>query len=795
MPPAPRFRAGLIMAVMLALGPAAMAGESDDLIYADGFEGFALLGGSISGRVVFDPDADGVLDDGSPVVAADVYLDENYNGRFDEGEPVDLTDAEGRYRFAGIGAGVWHVRQALPAPNIQTVPAGAVAPAYDRLPDEVVEYVHAPPGAGNFDVPYGRMASDFPPNWGASAQNTNAEIVDSVDLVLKPIGVRDRAFGSAPTRGTELLTLPQDASILLRFDEPIIDGPGVDLVLYSYSGGSAGEQAAVRIGSAPDDLDPVGLFEQDNGTLALDLAEFGILGTVQYVEVTGLDLLGSWFGFEFVGAEALNFAAADPDAHIVVVTPDEFVFEDLDFGRFARDLPPTLTLGVEDNQPGTPELRAGESVRLQVYAQDDLGIAALTVTANGDPVSLDGDNAADIDLVLPGLLVVDASTTDTGGQITSRQTQLYIVNTDGSTPFDPGVAGQTSRSDATAPRARILSPSPGASTGGDIDILGQISGTPAPTAWALEYAPVDLIDPYDLAASDPDYVEIAADAAPVASGVLGIAPLSTLPDGIYFLRLTAENSLGQFAWFGQVLAKNVPESTLRPVITITSPAPEATVSVTVDIEGTIESQRPLVDWFVEYAPIDEVDLNNLGSNQPDWTRIGEGTAPVTASAVLANFDGTLLNNGRYVVRIVARNDIGLGRVEALVLDVTGDTKFGRNRLEFDDIELELDGFPLRMTRVYDSLRANRDGELGFGWSLGLVDADIGETVPDTGTLGLFGSTPFRVGTRVYINAPSGERLAFTFDPQPGPPSPLGIPYRAEFVPDPGNYHRLEMPQG
>jgi len=663
------------------------------------------------------------------------------------------------------------------------------------LPDEVVEYVHAPPGTGNFDVPYGRNASDFPPNWGAGAPNGDAQIVDSVDLVLKPIGVRDRSFGSGPSNGTEVLTLPQDASILLRFDEPVIDGPGIDLVLYGYSSGNDSEQAEVSIGATPDALQSVGVFNQADGSLPLDLADFGILGTVQYVRVTGLDLLGSWNGFEFVGAEALNFAAADPDAHIVVVTPDENEFEDLDFGRFARDLPPTLTLGVEDNDPSTSEFRAGESVRLNVYAQDDLGIDLLDVSANGTSVSLDADNSAIIDLVLPGLLVIDATTTDSGGQTTTRQTQLYIVNADGSRPFDPNAAGQGDRSDATAPFARILTPSPGTSTDGDIDIVGQVTGNPAPTAWTLEYAPVDLVDPYDLAAIDSDYVELSSGTGPVTSGLLGTVPLGALADGIYFLRLTAENSLGQFAWFGQVLAKNVPEETLRPVIAITAPSADDSVMVTVDIEGTVESQRPLVDWFVEYAPIDQVDLNNVASNAPEWSRIGEGSTVVPVSAILANFDGTMLTNGQYVVRIVARNDIGLGRVEALTLDVTGTAKFGRNRLEFDDIELDLAGFPLRFTRVYDSLRANEDGELGFGWSLGLVDADIGETVPDTGALGLFGSTPFRVGTRVYLDAPTGERLAFTFDPQPGPPSPLGIPYRAVFDPDPGNYHRLEVPQG
>ena len=768
---------------------------ANDIIYADSFEGFALLGGSIEGRAFFDPNSDGDLVDGQPLAGVEVYLDENYNGRFDDGEPLDLTDAEGRYRFSGVGPGVWHVRQVLPAPNLQTFPAGGLTPAYDRLPDEVVEYVHAPPGVGNFNVPYGRMATDYPPNWGGISPIGGPQVVDSVDLVLQPIGVRDRASGAGPRNGTELLTLPLGSHITLRFDEPIVDGAGIDLVLYSYSGGSAGEQAEVFIGETADALQSIGVFEENEGTRNIDLADYGVLGAIQFVKVVALDNLGAWFGFEFVGAEALNVAPADPDAHIVTMTPEEFEFTDLDFGRFARDLPPNLTLGIEDNVPATPELRAGESLRLQAYAQDDLGIDSLTVTANGAPVSLDNDAAADIDLLLPGQLLIEALTSDTAGQTTERQLQIYVMNPDGSVPFDPNAAGQSNRSDATAPRARILTPAPGASAGGDIDIIGQVLGDPAPTAWTLEYAPVDLVDPYNLAADDPDYVEIGSGTGPVASDLLGIAPLSSLPDGIYFLRLTAENDLDQFAWFGQVLAKNVPEETLRPVVTITSPAVEDNVTVTVDIEGTIESQQPLVDWVVEFAPIDQVDLNNIASDAPDWTRIGEGNSVVPIADVLANFDGTVLKNGRYVVRIIARNDLGLGRVEALVLDVTGDAKFGRNRLEFDDIELDLAGFPLRFTRVYDSLRADEDGELGFGWSLGLVDADVGETVPDTGSFGLFGSTPFRVGTRVFLDAPTGERLGFTFNPQPGPPGALGTPYRAVFDADLGNYHRLEVPQG
>ncbi len=783
--------ASLLLASSLASGQSA---PPSDVIYANGFEGFELLGGSISGRAFFDPDTDGDLGDGEPLVDAEVYLDENYNGRFDDGEPLDLTDADGRYRFAGVGPGVWHVRQVLPAPNIQTAPAGAVPPAYDRLPDEVVEYTHAPPGVGNFDVPYGKHATDYPPGWGGLAPTNQPEILDTLDILLKPIGVRGRASGGNATNGTELLTLPLGASVTLRFEEPIVDGPGSDLILHTY-GGSAGESAEVFIGPSTDALESIGVFEESDPNFPIDLADFSEPGPIQFLELVSLSNAGTYFGFEFVGAEVINFAVADPDAHIVVMTPDDYIHEDLDFGRFARDLAPTVTIGIVDNDPGTAGLLAGESIDVQVFANDDLGLESVDLQVDGQSVILDADNSAEVALTDAGQLTLEASATDTGGQSTARFSQLLVLNADGSNPFDSGVSGQTTGGGPGVPRARILIPAPGASSDVDVDIVADITGNPAPTSWTLDYAPVDLIDPYDMPAVDPDYIEIESGSGSVYSDVIGTAPLSSLPDGIYFLRLSANSGGSQTAYFGQVLAKNVPEESLRPQITLTEPISGSTITMTSDIEGSITSTRPVLEWFVEFAPAVQVDPNNLGSNLPDWTRIAEGSGTIDVPAVLANFDSTLTRNDRYIVRVVARNDIGLGRVEALTLDVTGSAKLGRNRLEFDDIDIELAGFPLRMTRVYDSLRADQAGDLGFGWSLGLVDADIGETVPDTGALGLFGSTPFRVGTRVYLDAPTGERLAFTFDPQPGPPSPLGQPYRAVFDPDPGTYHRLEVPQG
>ncbi|MEM7707162.1 MAG: RHS repeat-associated core domain-containing protein [Pseudomonadota bacterium] len=764
-----------------------------DILFADSFEGEGFTGGAISGQVLFDPDRDGSLSDGERRPGVTVYLDSNFNGRLDAGEPTNITDAEGFYRFVGLGAGIYHVRQLLAPPEFQTFPEGGLTPALDRLPDEVVEYIHSPAGVGDFDVPYGKTASEWPGEWERTAEGPLPRVLDSVDLVLRPIGVRPVVGSANIRRGTEFLSLATDAQITLRFDEPMIDGDGPDLLVYSLSRRTAGEMVEILAGPSPAEMTSLGLYSEDDNTISVDFASVGLEGPVNFIRAIGQDELGSIEGFELVGMEAINFADPDPYAHIVTIDAANRIYNGLNFGRFSQDLPPTLTIGLTDNESNTPELRAGESATIEVAAFDDLGVADLTLLVNGQPTTLDSDNLAIISLTNPGELLLEATVTDTANQAVTRSAGYIIFNSDGTNPNNPNVAGRSARDDPNAPRVRIVSPAPGISTSDDVSIIATITGDPS--SWTLEYAPVDSVDPQNLSADDPDYLELATGSGDLFSETAGVVPVSTLPDGVYFVRLGAVNGAGQFAFFGQVVAKNVPEEDLRPLVVIDSPAAGDQISMTVDIVGTIASSRPLSEWYVEYARADTVDVNNLGSNIPDWRRIGSGNTTVDTPTVLANFDATLLRNNSYIVRIVVENDIGLGWVEPLALEVVGEAKLGRNRLEFTDIDINLAGFPLVITRVYDSLDAETQGDFGFGWSLKFQETDIGETVPDTGVLGLFGSTPFRIGTRVYLTAPTGERLGFTFGAVPGQPTLTGIPHRVQFEPDPGNYFQLEVPQG
>jgi len=53
------------------------------------------------------------------------------------------------------------------------------------------------------------------------------------------------------------------------------------------------------------------------------------------------------------------------------------------------------------------------------------------------------------------------------------------------------------------------------------------------------------------------------------------------------------------------------------------------------------------------------------------------------------------------------------------------------------------------------------------------------------------ANPFRIGTRVYMNAPDGRRIGFTFDPVPVG-GLLGTIWTPRFTPDPGVKYQLEV---
>jgi RHS repeat-associated protein len=742
-----------------------------------------LPGGTIRGTVRTDPNGDGNTADGAPMNGAQVYLDLNFDGQFSADEPLVMTGTNGAYEFTYLKPGVYHVRQVLAAGEFQTLPGPAVSPVHNRLPDEVFNYTHGI--GGDFPVPYGILAD---PTAVVPQIIFATNVPVDPAITLKPIGQRGLLPPVQVWTYNEYLSIPENGSITWRFDEKIIDRPGPDLVIHVITQG-VNEQAALQLGLTPATLQNAGtIVEQQGATttaIAIDLAAVGVAGAVQYVKVTSTSSQGSSQGFDLVGAEAINFAPPMADALEVVVVGTE-IHENQNFGRQFRDDPPDVFLFVDG-----ANFNAGQSAPVRVQARDDIALSTVALTANGAPVPLNGSGEGTVPLPAAGTVELVATATDSSAQTTRRRGTVYVNNADGSSPFNLNLAGPGTQG---AFDVRIITPYAGAILASNTPVIASIQGAVTPN-WSLDYAPVGLIDPYNLGAPDPDWIPLGSGSDFLASQIAGTLPVASLSNGIYFLRLGATpQGGGATVYRGQVFARGVAPEDIQPRVTITSPPQGSRVALTVPIIGSITSARPLVEWFAEYAPAATVDLNNLGSVAPPWKRFAHGTNTITSN-VLANFDASLVPDGSYLVRIVAWNDIRLGWAEPLALEVAGGGfKPGRLRREFTDLNLPVGGIPFVIRRVYDSLDAGRDQGLGYGWSLAFLDPGIGETVPTTGS-GLFGATPFRDGTRVYINTPDGRRVAFTFHPEVAYASAFGAVYRARFDPDPGVYERLETPEG
>ena len=232
--------------------------------------------------------------------------------------------------------------------------------------------------------------------------------------------------------------------------------------------------------------------------------------------------------------------------------------------------------------------------------------------------------------------------------------------------------------------------------------------------------------------------------------------------------------------------------TTPPTVAIETPATQTIVSYLTDVVGSVTADD-LLKYELDFARVDQVDLADITADNGQWRNIGSGTEEV-ASDVVGIFDGTAVANDEYVVRLMAEDNAGNIAAAAILLSVTGEAKIGQYRVEFTDLSIPIANIPIEIKRIYETTQADRDGELGYGWRMQLADPDIRETVPvgaNEELLGLFAVEPFIAETRVYLNAPDGKRIGFTFRPEPTQ-SLFGTAFIPAFEPDPGVYYELEV---
>ncbi|MBD2459072.1 putative Ig domain-containing protein [Nostoc sp. FACHB-87] len=282
----------------------------------------------------------------------------------------------------------------------------------------------------------------------------------------------------------------------------------------------------------------------------------------------------------------------------------------------------------------------------------------------------------------------------------------------------------------------------------------------------------------------------------IASGAINETTVQFAQAGLIDIIATAEDNDGNVVTRTLTVRVIDPNDKTAPTVALDlsgfDPLNPVITNLT-NIVGTISD--PSIEFYrVELAPVSLINLNNPAANDPDFITIAEGRGSIT-DGVLAQIDPSLYRNDSYYIRVYAQDYSGNANVQGVVLGINSQNKPGRFALEFTDLSIPLTGIPIEIQRRYDSLDAKFSGDFGYGWSLGLQDAQIQEAAPtgvDLTRDDFFGGNSFTVGTRVTLTTPDGRRVGFTFNPVPDLAGLLGVRYKPTFTPDAGVYDRLEV---
>jgi RHS repeat-associated protein len=161
--------------------------------------------------------------------------------------------------------------------------------------------------------------------------------------------------------------------------------------------------------------------------------------------------------------------------------------------------------------------------------------------------------------------------------------------------------------------------------------------------------------------------------------------------------------------------------------------------------------------------LERYTLSYRRQDQADFTTISTGIAGVNNDE-LGVWDTTLLENDGYTLRLVVTDVFGGTATVERTVGVSGDLKLGNFRLSFADMTIPVAGIPITVARTYDTLRADREGDFGYGWRMEFRNTDLRTSLPKSGLEDIGIYTPFRSGVRVFVTLPGGKREGFTFTP-------------------------------
>jgi RHS repeat-associated protein len=161
---------------------------------------------------------------------------------------------------------------------------------------------------------------------------------------------------------------------------------------------------------------------------------------------------------------------------------------------------------------------------------------------------------------------------------------------------------------------------------------------------------------------------------------------------------------------------SVAGDTTPPTVQITAPADGDVLTKPTQVSGIVSDPNVAL-WILQVSP----------TGQAQWSEIARGTGPVNGA--LGVFDPTQVTNGQYDLGLIAYD--ANGRASSVVENVIveGDLKLGAFTVSFNDMQLDVGGVPLTITRTYDSRKKDQKGDFGYGWSLSYQNVKLQRNRP------------------------------------------------------------------
>ncbi len=217
-------------------------------------------------------------------------------------------------------------------------------------------------------------------------------------------------------------------------------------------------------------------------------------------------------------------AAIGTTRHVVVTATDPFggsATQAYDLTAGADTTAPTVRVVVAAAQASR-----GADVAVLVSASDDVGVAAVALTVDSQPLHVDAHGGAVFHAASAGVFTLVATATDAAGNSSQASATIRVIDPDARAPI---VAIRTPTDDTQGMTPSITAPTPviGSVAAPDGDLIG----------YTLAVAPV----------GSGTFTTIAqvSRTTPLTDAPLGTFDPTMLPNGSYVLRLTADTAGGQ----------------------------------------------------------------------------------------------------------------------------------------------------------------------------------------------------------------------------------------------------------